>query len=217
MVGWRKVVDRMVVAFGAVSRILILLLLLVYPVLVSFLLVDWRSITPAAAAGILVRVLLLAGVLVWIFRKGPKPYRGWAVAGATVAAIAAAGPCWLPDFPGQDFAGPRQSDRNAVVYLREIQAAESRFHARFHRYADLPELVAAQEFPSERPGFPHYVTRVAATATGYRLTNVPYPTQTGYGCCIGCPRMRFFVGDETGILRADSHCRPANAHSAVVK
>jgi len=103
--------------------------------------------------------------------------------------------------------------------MRSIQAAESQYYAQFHRYGDFLEIKAA--YVNAESGtqafFRSHNVKLMASASGYRLTAEPQTYQQGYPCCIGCPYHRSFYSDESGILRANRHCQPADARSPQVR
>jgi hypothetical protein len=70
-------------------------------------------------------------------------------------------------------------------------------------------------FPPPGPWQPYWI-KIAPRRDMYHLTAGPIHSESGYPCCIGCPRQRFFFSDETGVVRFNSHCRPADAHSSML-
>jgi hypothetical protein len=128
----------------------------------------------------------------------------------------ATGPCWFHSFSKHR---PYPPEPRVIAALRRIQASEAIYQARFHRYGNLLEIDARGVYSrteSSASLSPFRIT-LKPNGSGYRLTAQFTFRQEGYGCWIGCPECRNFYTDETGILRADSHCHPADASSPPVK
>ena len=208
----RKILDRLWVGIGFASRYGCLSLMLLYSVLISV----W-----AIRGGLLAHnpwfvalpLLFAAAILAWLVRPA-KHYRTWGVIGLAFGASMATSPCWFPEFPAQDFPASGFADQRFPYTLMEIHAAETRFHAQFGRYGELTEIRRLDGYRFQ--GTRDYWIKIAPGRDTYQLTAWPLGSESGYACCIGCPHQRFFYSDETGVVRFNSHCRPADAHSSVL-
>jgi hypothetical protein len=160
---------------------------------------------------------ILVLLIFWLFRTGTKPYRMWGVLGLAFGLCMATAPCWY-EFPAQDFGSESAQERAVVRQLKRIQAAESGYYAQFHRYGDFLEISVEgiPSFSESQALLSPFRVNLIASANSYRLTAEPSFPQHGYGCCIGCPRSRYFYVDESGILRANRYCRLADARSPKV-
>lgn len=206
--------DRLLVGLGFVVRTGIFLFIGFKFVMYLRFAVQGRPLRDAIEG-----LVVLIGLASWLLRKGRKHYRTWAViAGIGLGTYAAIPPCWLSSWiPAPDGGAPYEEGR-AIYTMRDIQAAAKRFHTENDRYGDLieinPERRAILPFETIAPP---YNIKLVLSGDRYSLTGQPHFQEEGYGCRNGCPRYRYFFGDETGILRSNHHCVPADASSPVLK
>jgi 4-amino-4-deoxy-L-arabinose transferase-like glycosyltransferase len=155
-------------------------------------------------------------LLTWILSRTLKSRRGWAITGVLIVFLITASPCWVPDFPAQDF-GPISSRwRWAAGVMRDIQRAEADFHAANHRYATLRELNTRHPLVADNRTFAlDYLVDLTLTGDTYYLTATPKGKDNSYSCLLGCPTFKSLYAAPTGPIHIDCHCRPATATSPI--